>query len=231
MYLLNLQNYPDFCFPLEINGIESLADCRSSGVLLSLLLNLRNGPGVSDRVNKHWSSKEVAANWSRVIHGGMICVWEQTDGPCMFLLTLVQIFGQIKDATWLLQTECSSDQTYFLSSASSTFKSFPVFSPLFASFPQIPPIPLSPILIFIMSSFNLSFSSKWIHRHPSFLTLPDVSHIPITLSPHVRKTWVCVVSAQLWEQSSSGSVGPVVGSACGADRGPLLGNDHFSGSN
>ena len=127
MYLLNLQNYPDFCFPLEINGIESLADYRSSGVLLSLLLNLRNGPGVPDRVNKHWSSKEVAANWSRVIHGGMICVWEQTDGPCMFLLTLVQILGQIKDATWLLQTECSSDQAYFLFSASSTFKSFLYF--------------------------------------------------------------------------------------------------------
>lgn len=113
MYLLNLQNYPDFCFPPEINCVESLADCRSSGVLLSLLLNLRNGPGVSDRVNKHWSSKEVAANWSRVIHGGMICVWEQTDSPCMFLLTLVQILGQIKDATWLLQTECSSDQDIF----------------------------------------------------------------------------------------------------------------------
>lgn len=158
MYLLNLQNYPDFCFPQEINSIESLADCRSSGVLLSLLLNLRNGPGVPDRVNKHWSSKEVAANWSRVIHGGMICVWEQTDGPCMFLLTLVQILGQIKDATWLLQTECSSDQAYFLFSASPTFKSFPVLSPLFASFPQSPPIPLSHIPIFIMSHFDLFLS-------------------------------------------------------------------------
>lgn len=51
-----------FCFPLEINSIESLADCWSSGVLLSLLLNLRNGPGVPDRVNKHWSSKKVVAN-------------------------------------------------------------------------------------------------------------------------------------------------------------------------
>lgn len=61
----------------------------------------------------------------------------------MFLLTLVQIFGQIKDAIWLLQTECSSDQAYFLFSASSNFKSFLVLSPLFASFPQIPP--LSPI--------------------------------------------------------------------------------------
>ncbi len=160
MYLLNLQKHPDFCFPPEINGVESLADCRSSGVLLSLLLNLRNGLGVSDRVNKHWSSKEVAANWSWVIHGGMICVWEQTDGPCMFLLTLVQILGRIKDATWLLQTECSSDQAYFPFSASSTFKSFPVLSPLLASFPQIPPLPLSPIPIFIMSYFDLSFSSK-----------------------------------------------------------------------
>lgn len=70
MYLLNLQNCPDFffsffCFPLEINGIESLADCRSSEVLPSLLLNLRNGLGVPDRVNKHWSSKEVAENWKQ----------------------------------------------------------------------------------------------------------------------------------------------------------------------
>lgn len=161
----------------------------------------------------------------------MICVWEQTDGPCMFLLTLVQVLGQIKDATWLLQTECSSDQAYFLFSASSTFKSFPVLSPLLASFPQIPPPPLSPIPIFIMSHFDLSFPSKQSRRHPSFLTLPDVSHIPITLSPHVRKTWVCVVSALLWERSSSGSIGLVVGSACRAGRGPLLGNDHFSGSN
>lgn len=161
----------------------------------------------------------------------MICVWEQTDGPCMFLLTPVQILGQIKDAIWLLQTQCSSDQAYFPFSASPTFKSFSVLSPLLASFPQLPPLPLSPNPIFIMSSFNLSFSSKWIHRHSYFLTLPDISHIPITLSPHVRKTWVCVVSAQLWEESSSGSIGLVVGSACGADRGPRLGNDHFSGSN
>lgn len=157
MYLLNLQNYPDFCSPLEINSIESLADCRSSGVLLSLLLNLRNGPGVPDRVNKHWSSKEVVANWSRVIHGGMICVWEQTDGPCMFLLTLVQILGQIKDATWLLQTECSSDQTYFFCSASSTFTSFPALSPLLASLPQIPPLPRSSIPIFIVIVLLRSF--------------------------------------------------------------------------
>ena len=57
-----VQNYPDFCFPLEINGVESLADCWSSGVLPSLLLNLRNRPGVPDRVNKHWSSKKVVSN-------------------------------------------------------------------------------------------------------------------------------------------------------------------------
>lgn len=48
----------------------------------------------------------------------------KTDGPCMFLLTLVQILGQIKDATWLQQTDCSSDQPYFLFSASSTLGSF-----------------------------------------------------------------------------------------------------------
>lgn len=128
----------------------------------------------------------------------MICVWEQTDGPGMFLLTLVQILSQIKDATWLLQSKCSSDQAYFLFSASYTFKSFPVLSPLLASFPQKPPLPLSPIPIFIMYYFDLSFSSKWIHRHPFFLNLPDVSHIPITLLPHVRKTWVCVASAKIW---------------------------------
>lgn len=67
----------------------------------------------------------------------MICVWEQTDGLCMLLLTLVQILGQIKDATWLLQTLCSSDQAYFLFSASPTFKFLPILSPLLASFLQI----------------------------------------------------------------------------------------------
>lgn len=133
------------------------------------------------------------ANWSRVIHGGMICVWEQTDGPCMFLLTLIQILGQIKDATWLLQTESSSDRAYFPFSASSTFKSFPALSPLLASFPQIPPLLLSLVPIFILSYFGFSFSSKWIHRHLPFLNLPDVSHFPVALSPHVGKTWVCVV--------------------------------------
>lgn len=186
MYLLNLQNYPDFCFPLEINGIESLADCRSSGVLLSLLLKLRNGPGVPDRVNKHWSSKEVAANWSRVIHGGMICVWEQTDGPCMFLLTLVQILGQIKDATWLLQTP----QTRLIFSF--CFYYLQIFFTSLCLFPAntTPSTFSCPCSIFPSPSF---------HRYPSFLTLPDVSHIPITLSPHVRKTWVCVVSALLRE--------------------------------
>lgn len=129
----------------------------------------------------------------------MICVWEQTDGPSMFLLTPVQILSQIKDATWLLQTEYFLDQAYFLFSASSTFKSFPVLSPLVASFPQKPPPPLYPTPAFIMSHFDLSFSSKWIHRHPSSLNLPDVSRIPITLLPHVRKTWVCVASAKIWE--------------------------------
>lgn len=63
----------------------------------------------------------------------MIGVWEQTDGPCMFLLTLVQILRQIKDATWLLQTQHSSNQAYFLFYAS-TFKSFLIPSPLHASF-------------------------------------------------------------------------------------------------
>ncbi len=52
---------PNFSFSLEINGIKSLADYRSPGILLSLLLNLRNGSGVPERVNKHWSSKEVVA--------------------------------------------------------------------------------------------------------------------------------------------------------------------------
>lgn len=66
----------------------------------------------------------------------MICVWEQTHGPCMFLLTLLQILGQIKDATWLLQTKCS-DRADFVFLTSSTSTSFPVLSPLFASFPQI----------------------------------------------------------------------------------------------
>lgn len=37
---------------------------------------------------------------------------------------------------------------------------------------------------------------------PSSTTLPDVSHIPITLSPHVRKTMAGVVSAQLLEWAS-----------------------------
>ena len=155
----------------------------------------------------------------------------KTDGPCMFLLTLVQILGQIKDATWLQQTERSLDQPYFLFSASSTLRSFLCFhlSSLLSRKYRPFHFLLSPFSS--CPTFDLSFSSKRIHRHPSLLTLAGVSHIPITLSPHVRKTRVCVVSAQLWEKSSSGSAGLVVGSACGADRGPLLGNDHFSGSN
>lgn len=151
----------------------------------------------------------------------MICVREQTDGPCMFLLTLVQILGQIKDATWLLQTECSSDQAYFsflLLLPSNLFLCFHLslplsrkYRPFTFSFPHFHQVLLQSFFLF-----------KWIHGHPFFfLTLPAVSHIPITLSPHVRKTWVCVVSAQLWEQSSSGSIGPVVGSACVEGRGPL----------
>jgi len=180
----------------------------------------------ADRVNKYWSSKEVVANWGRVIHEGMIRVWEQTDGPCMFLLTLVQVLHQIKDATWL-QTEGFSDPAYFLIYSAFTITSFSVLSPILASFSTIAHTS-SPIPIFIMSSF---WSFKWMRCHPSFLTLADVSHFPITLSPHVRKTWVCVVTAQFWEQSSSGSIGLVVGLYCGAGQGPVLGNYHFSGSN
>lgn len=157
----------------------------------------------------------------------MICVWEQTHGPCMFLLTLLQILGQIKDATWLLQTKCS-DRAYFVFLTSSIHQ---IFSCTFTSLCLFPtnyhpfhfllsPFSSCPTSIFL-SLPNISIA----------IPLPDVSHIPITLSPHVRKTRVCVVSALLWERSSSGSTGPVVGSACGAGRGPLLGSDHFSGSN
>lgn len=102
----------------------------------------------------------------------MICVWEQTDGPCMFLLTLVQILGQIKDATWFLQTECSSDQAYFLFSASSTLKSFPVLSPLFASFPQSSPLPLSPIPVFHRVSLQ-SFLLFQMDPSPSLFPNPS----------------------------------------------------------
>lgn len=87
-----------------------------------------------------------------------------------------------------------------------------VLSPLFASFPQIPPSPLSPIPISLLSHLG-SFFLFQTYPSPSLFSPHKVSHIPIALSPHVRKTWVCVVSALIWERSSSGSTGPVVGSS------------------
>lgn len=147
----------------------------------------------------------------------MICVWEQTCGSIVFLLTPVQIRIEIKDATWLLEDLCSSDQTNVLLYHFTSPYLFPTTRTLYTF--------ISPF------SFHPLRSCKWMHCHLSFRTLADVSHITITLSPHVRKAGVSVVSAQRWEQSSLGSIGPVDGSDCRAGRGPLLGNDHFSGSN
>lgn len=155
----------------------------------------------------------------------MICVWEQTDGPSMFLLTPVQILSQIKDATWLLQTEYFLDQAYFLFSASSTFKSFPVLSPLVASFPQKPPLPLYPIPTFIMCHFDPSFSSKWIHLHPFFLKFPEsLSHF-YHMSGRLGFVWL------LPRFGSSPSQAPLVWLTFWFVEQSQLEMDHFSGLN
>jgi len=120
----------------------------------------------------------------------MICVWEQADGPCMFLLTLVQILGQIKDATWLQKNRVRRFSLFCF------YKSYPVLSPLFASFPQIPPFLLSPISPFsscptsiFLSHQNISiavtFSQCFSYPDHSFTTcqgrLGLVWFLPYTL--------------------------------------------------
>lgn len=186
------------------------------------------GSSVPDRVNKHWGSKQIVVSWSRVIHKGMICVWKQTDGPCMFPLTLVQIRSQIKEATWLLQSESSSDQVYFLLSASPTFESFPVLSLL----PTLksPPFVFAP---FFFSTCPTLIFPFFVDRSVAIPFFWPCLIFPISLSHfhHMSGKEVCVVSAQLWKNSRKVSFGLLVSSDFWAVRGPQLGNDHFSGSN
>lgn len=111
-----------------------------------------------------------------------------------------------------LQTEA-----YFLSSASTFFRAT-------ASFFLRNRCPFTPLLSIFPSCPTLNFRS---HPNgsipiPPFLTLPDVSNIPITLSPHVRKPWVCLVSAQLSVESSSGSTGLVCRFGLWSRRGPTV---------
>lgn len=69
--LLNLLISPGLFFPVRIKTNKILADCRSLGIFLSLLLN-----SMEQRKKKNTE--------------------EQTDGLCMFLTTLFQAFSQIK---------------------------------------------------------------------------------------------------------------------------------------
>lgn len=157
-------------------------------------------------MNTYWNRKKVT---SYLVIQRKWCASGSKQVTLHVFGDFIQNFNQIKDGTWLLQSDVSSYRAYFLSIMFFTFICPCAFISSYLLLPKAGP---STFLLPQFYSVQLQ-SSRWMCFHLSFLTRADVSHIPITLSPHVRKTRVCVVSAQFWEQSSWGSIGLVVGSA------------------